>query len=85
MPKLTDAQQRTLDMIKAHGYALSMYFTNSYSCHGTRIRYDMIRRLRTLKLLKGVAVRPGETVAGFTNTSKVSQHIVVSVDNPTGV
>ena len=79
---LNAAQQRVYDLIKTHGYAKSLYFTNHYYCAGQTIQYEMIQTLRAHGLLKGVPVQQNETVA---NMGHLPVYLVVPVDKPTGV
>jgi hypothetical protein len=74
---LTPAQQRALSEIYAAGYAVYNDISGSYGCNGRRLRYDMVRRMLAAKALRTVVVRPGQTVRGFTNSSRLSRYIVV--------
>ena len=77
MPELTPAQKRALDAIRQHGYAVWLYYSINYICGGTVLKGRVVDELRRKKFVHGVAVKPKQSFAGYTNRHRTTAHIVV--------
>lgn len=80
--KLTHAQKHALATIRAHGYAVSIIFSDRafYTCAGERLQYRVVEALRRARLVKGVAVPTRQTLYGYTNQLRTTSHIVVPTE-----